>query len=115
MRWPTTDETNAALRHVYTGVAVATGTLVIVGLSQGNATAIGNAVHLIGSGVASIIAGISALIPIVSGIYAAVSASPLSGLLRMDKNPEIKQVVAVPGTATAALTATIPGDKITAR
>lgn len=115
MRWPTADETNAALRHVYTGVGVATATLVLVGLSQGDATTIGNAVHQIGSGVASIIAGVSALIPVVSGIYAALSASPISRLLQMQKNPEIKQVVAVPGTATAALTATIPGDKITAK
>lgn len=115
MRWPTVDETNAALRHVYTAVGVATATLVLVGMSQGNATAIGNAVHQIGSGIASIVAGVGALIPIVSGIYAALSASPLAGLLRMQKNPDIRQVIAVPGTPTAQLTKQIPGDKVTAK
>lgn len=115
LRWPTNDETNAALRHVYTAVGTATAVLVLVGMSQGDATTIGNAIHQIGSGVALIVAGVGALIPVVSGIFAALSASPLAALLRMQKNPDIKQVVAIPGTPTAKLTEQIPGDKVTTK
>lgn len=115
MHWPTTDETNAALRHVYTAVGTGTAVLLIVGVSQGNVTAIGNAVHQIGSGIALIVAGVSALIPFVSGAYAALSSSPLAGLLKMQKNPEIEKVKVVPGTPTAALAAQIPGEKVTAK
>jgi hypothetical protein len=112
IQMPTSDQVNAALRHVYTAVASATAVLVFVGLSQGDATAIGNAVHDIGDGVAKIIAGVTVLIPMASAVYAAWTASPFSRLLSMKKNPEIAQVLAKPGTATAALANAIPGDKI---
>lgn len=113
MNMPTSDQVNSALRHVYTAAGTATAVLVMVGLSQGDATTIGNAVHQIGDGVASIIAGIGALIPIASALYAAWSASPFSKLISMKKNPEIAKVEAVPGTPTAALADAIPGNKIT--
>lgn len=93
MQIPTSDQVNSALRHVYTATATGIGVLVLVGLSQGNATALGAAVHQIGDGVASIIAGISALIPIASAVYAAWSASPFSKLLSVSKNPAVSQVV----------------------
>jgi len=115
MKLPTVGQTNAALRHVYSVLGTALTVLVLVGLKQGDATAIGNAVHQIGDGVGMIVAGVAALIPLVSGAYAYLSASPLARLLQMQKDPDIKQVIAVPGTPTAALTAAIPGDKITAR
>lgn len=66
---------NAVLRHVYTGVGVATMVLVAVGLQQGDATALGNAVHQIGDGIASIAAGISAVVAVVSPLYAAWTAT----------------------------------------
>lgn len=113
MQWPTSDQTNSFLRHVYTATATAASVLVIVGLNQSNATALGNAVHQIGDGAASIIAGVGALIPIITGIYAAWTASPFSRLLYMKKNPEIAKVEAVPGTPTAAMADAIPGNKIT--
>jgi hypothetical protein len=113
MNLPTGDQVNSALRHVYTAAATATTVLMVVGLKQGDATAIGAAVHQIGDGVASIIAGVTALVPIAAGAYAAWTASPLSKLLSMKKDPEIAKVEAVPGTATAALAEAIPGDKIT--
>jgi len=113
MQLPTSDQVNSALRHVYTAAGTATAVLVMVGLKQGDATALGNAIHQIGDGVASIIAGVGALIPILAGFFAAWSASPFSKLIGMRNNPEIEKVKAVPGTPTAALAATIPGDKIT--
>jgi hypothetical protein len=113
MQLPTSDQVNAALRHVYTAAGTAAAVLVFVGLSQGDATTLGTAIHQIGDGVASIIAGVTALIPIASALYAAWTASPFSKLISMKKNPEIKQVVTIPGTATAALADAIPGNKIT--
>lgn len=113
MRMPTSDEVNALLRHVYSSTATAISVLVLVGLSQGDATALGNAIHQIGDGIAKIVAGVAALIPIASGIYAAYTASPFARLLRAKANPEIAQVLVVPGTKTAALADSIPGDKIT--
>lgn len=112
---PTSDQVNSFMRHVYTGVGVATGTLIIVGLSQGDASTIGVAVHKIGDGVSSIIAGVTLLIPIASGLYAAWSASPFSRMMWMKKNDQIKQVIAVPGTAMGAIANSIPGDKVTAK
>jgi hypothetical protein len=113
MQLPTNDQVNSALRHVYTAVGTASAVLIFVGLSQSDATALGVAVHKIGDGVASIVAGISMLIPVVSALYAAWTASPFSRLISMKKDPEIAQVLAKPGTPTAALADSIPGDKIT--
>jgi len=110
---PNSDQVNSALRHVYTAVATATSVLVIVGMTQGQATGLGNAVHQIGDGVASIIAGVTALIPIVTALYAAWTASPFSKLISLKNNSQIKQVIAIPGTPMAALADAIPGNKIT--
>jgi len=110
---PTTDQINSFLRHVYTATATAVSVLAMVGLSQGDTTAIGDAVHKIGDGISSIVAGVGILVPVASGLWAAWSASPFSRLLSMKHNPEIAQVLAVPGTPTAKLADEIPGNKIT--
>lgn len=112
MQLPTSDQVQSALRHVYTAAAAASATALFIGLSQGQATALGAGVHQIGEGVASIIAGITTLIPVVTALYAAWTASPFSKLLSMKHNPEIQQVIAVADTPTAALAKAIPGDKI---
>ena len=113
MNLPTSDQVNSFLRHVYTSVGVGTTVTIFFGLDPNLAAKIAPAIHQIGDGVASIIAGITALIPVASGLYAAWTASPFSKLLGMQKNPEIQKVTAVPGTPTAALAAAIPGNKIT--
>jgi hypothetical protein len=110
---PSTDQTSSVLRHIYTAVGTATAVLVVVGLSQSDATALGLAVHKIGDGVASIVAGVGMLIPVASAIYAAWAQSPFAKLMAMQHNPEIHQVIAIAGTPTGALAAAIPGDKIT--
>lgn len=70
-----TASVNAALRHVYSIAGAAIATLAIVGMSQGDQTALGQAVHQIGDGFASIVAGVSTLIPIISALFAARKAS----------------------------------------
>jgi hypothetical protein len=113
MNMPTNDQVSSVLRHVYTAVGTGTAVLVVVGLSQGDVTTIGVAVHKIGDGVASIIAGVGMLIPVASALYAAWAQSPFSKMLAMKHNPEIKQVIAVAGTPMGAIADAIPGDKIT--
>jgi D-serine deaminase-like pyridoxal phosphate-dependent protein len=103
---------SSALRHAYTAVAAATAALTIVGLSQGDATAIGVAVHQIGDGLASIVAGISALVPIIMAAYAAWSGTRKARLLELNKDPEIEKVKTVPGTEAHAEAASIPGTKV---
>jgi len=53
------------------------------------------------------------LVPVASALFAAWKVSPFSRLMAMRHDPEIHQVIAVAGTATGALAAAIPGDKIT--
>lgn len=69
---------NAALRHVYTATATGIAVLAIVGMSQGDQTALGTAVHQIGDGLASIVAGVTTIIPIVSALFASKSAGKVN-------------------------------------
>jgi hypothetical protein len=104
---------SSALRHVYTAAAAVTAALTIVGLSQGDATAIGVAVHQIGDGVASIVAGLSSLVPIIMAAYAAWSGTRKSRMIDLNKDPEIRKIDTVPGTEAHAEAASIPGSKVT--
>jgi hypothetical protein len=113
MLMPTADQVNSFMRHVYSAVGVAVAVAVTFGLNPDLAATIAPAVHQIGDGLAKVIAGITALIPVVSGLYAAWTASPFSKLMSAKNNPEIKQVIAVAGTQTGALAEQIPGKKIT--
>jgi phage-related minor tail protein len=113
MQLPTSDQTNAALRHIYTAVGTGVAVALFFGVSPDMAAKIAPAVHQIGDGFASIIAGVTALIPVATALYAAWTASPFSKLMAAKNNPEIKQVVTVAGTPTAALADQIPGTKIT--
>ena len=70
-----TASVNAALRHVYTALGTGIAVLAVVGMSQGDQTALGTAVHQIGDGLASIVAGVTTLIPIISALFAARKAS----------------------------------------
>lgn len=92
MQWPTTDQINSGLRHVYTATATGTAVAVLIGLSQGQATALGVAVHQIGDGIASIIAGVSTLISVGSAAYAMWSASPFSRMLAVSKDPQTEKL-----------------------
>lgn len=104
---------SALMRHVYTIVGTLVATLGVVGLSQGDATTIGTAVHNIGDGIVSIATGISALVPLASAAYAVWSSSRASKLKAMNADPEITKVVTVPGTTAASAALNIPGTKIT--
>lgn len=83
----------AFLRNIYAAVGSGLAVAVIIGLSQGDATALGNAIHQIGDGIASIASGISALIPILTGLYAAWTATRNSKLTSLAKDPQVVQVV----------------------
>lgn len=109
----TAEQVNAVLRHVYTASGTAISILAILGLSQGDATALGAAVHQIGDGIASIAAGIGSLVPIGMSIYAAWSASMKSKLKSLNANPEIVQITTVPGSDANKVASEIPGSKVT--
>ncbi len=109
---PTSTEVNAALRNIYSAAAAGLAVAVTLGLSQGDATAIGNAVHAIGDGAAMIIAGIGVLVPFVSAAYAWVSSRPWARLKKMNDDPDVLKVIMKPGTPGAALADQIPGDKV---
>ena len=107
--WPSGDQINSGLRHVYTSVASIVGTLAVVGVvTQGDATTISNAVHKIGECVSSIIAGVSALIPIVSAAYAMWSTSQRSRMVAIAKSPEVTQIV----VTSQGLANSIPNSKV---
>jgi hypothetical protein len=91
-----TDSVNAALRHVYTAVGAGLAVLTIVGVSQGDQTAIGDAVHKIGDGVASIVAGVATLVPIISAIVASRSASKPSQAAAVAQTPGLQVVPTTP-------------------
>jgi hypothetical protein len=95
------------MRHVYT---VAGTTAAIVGaasfMDQQTINTVLTAVHQIGDGVVSIATGVAALVPIVSGVYAAWSASHKSKLVAIATDPQT--VPAVKRAVTAALVAPGP-------
>jgi hypothetical protein len=101
-------QVNAFMRHVYTVLGSVLGTIVILGfVTQGDATGITNAIHQIGDGVASIAAGVAALVPIVSGIYAARSASLKSQVAAVQASP-VAQVI----TSDPKLAQDVPGVQV---
>ena len=103
----------SALRHVYTATAAVTAALTIVGLSQGDATGIGQAVQKIGDGFASIVAGLSTLVPIVMAGWAAWSGTRKVRMSDLNADPEIRKIDTVPGTDAHKEAAQIPGSKVT--
>lgn len=107
------DVVKSFVAHIISGVAAATGMLLFIGISQGDVTALGASLQKIGDGVVSIAVGISAIIPLVGGIYGAIKQTTKFTLQKLDADPEIEKVKAVPGTETAKIAATISGSKVT--
>jgi hypothetical protein len=112
-RLPSPDSVQAALRHVYNATSMILAALMVIGLSQGDATAIGAAVHAIGDGVAAVLAGVSVLVPFYAGAKAWIAASRASRLKSLNADPQIEQVITKPGSEAEEIARTIPGDKVT--
>lgn len=110
---PNSEQIGVGLHHVYTAVGAGAAVLCYVGLSQGNATALGQGVHQIGDGITSIAAGITTLIPVATALYAMWQSSPFKKMMAAKQNKQIAQVITVAGTPLAAIAESIPGDKIT--
>jgi len=98
--------------HIIAGLAGATSMLLIVGLSQGDASRLGDAFKQIGDGVVSIVAGLSILVPILTGLYGAYKQTRTFTLNKMNEDPQIEKVETKPGTAAAEVANKIPGEKI---
>lgn len=83
---PTADQVKAFSRHMGTAVASVIGTLAALKIiSSGDASSLQASFDQISHGVAEIVSGLTAVAVTVSGIYAAISASPLWQLLRGSK------------------------------
>jgi|SRR6185437_6860051 len=110
MALPNTAQTVAFARHILTFAAGGVTILAALHvLSGGDASSATQALNEIGDGVTKVIAGVGTLIGIVSGVYAAWSASPLAQLLAVSKNPTVEKVVVTsPAVANA-----VPSDKVT--
>jgi hypothetical protein len=103
---------STAMRYVYTATGSVLGTLGIVGLSQGDASTIGTAVHQIGDGIVSIATGVAALVPIVSGIYGVIGSSRKAIMHAVNIDPQMAVIAAKPGTDAAVIANSIPGNKV---
>ena len=79
----------AVLNHIYTAVGVGTSVLIVVGISQGDATAIGVAIHQIGDGIASVVAGVTTILTVGSAAYAGYMAT---------RRMQVASVASIPGT-----------------
>lgn len=83
---PTADQVKAYSRHIGTSAASVIGTLAALKLmSGGDAASLQSSLDQISHGFAEVVTGVSAILVTVSGIYAAISASPLWQLLRGSK------------------------------
>lgn len=112
IKMPTLGQTTAFGRHV---VSYAMGAVTMAAalhvVNDGQASSLTTAITQIVNGVTSIAGGVATLISVGAGLYAAWSASPLSQLLAVAKNAEVKQVVvATPATADA-----VPSAKVVAK
>lgn len=115
MNWNsiTSDSVSAFMRNVYAALAGCTGTLLVIGISQADIDTFTSAVHLIGEGLSSIVAGVAVMVPLVTGSIAAYKASRKGRLVAMDKDPEISIVKTVPGSSAEETAKEIPGKKVT--
>lgn len=112
LKMPTYGQVIAFGRHVVSyamGAVTMAAALHVVDNNQ--AASLTTAITQITNGVTSIAGGVATLITVLTGLYAAWSASPLSQLLAVAKNTEVKQVVvASPATADA-----VPSSKVIAK
>lgn len=108
MNTPTLGQVAAFGRHVVTfaagAVTVAVALHVATPDDAQNAT---SAIDQIVSGSKSIVAGATTLIGLASALYASWTASPLSQLLSVSRNPDVKAITTPPAVAAA-----IPSAKV---
>ena len=111
MQMPTSSQIYSFSRHVITfamgGVTVGVA-LHVVSPDQG--TDATTAINQIVDGSKLLIAGATTLIGLASGLYAAWTASPLSQLASVARNPEVKTIVTTPAVAAAT-----PSEKVIAQ
>lgn len=105
MDLPNSSQVSAFGRHVlsYSMGAVSAAAVLHV-ISAGDATTIGNSISQISTGVAEIAAGLAPIIALVSGWYAAWSASHKSQIASVNAIPGVKVVA----QAVPAITLTAP-------
>lgn len=142
MKLPTKDQVYAFGRHVGTALAAIVGTLAAMKvISGGDAQQLQTAIDSISHGTAEVITGVSTLLVALSGLIAALSASPLAQLFNgskavmsdpdkivqlrkasisdkasvtavTDQIPEIKSVVVAPTPSGTQLAEAVPSESV---
>ena len=98
----------AALRHVGSYAAGAVTVLVLVGVSQTDATALVTAANKVASGLSEVLAGLGVIVPIVMAAFAAKSSTKNAVIAAVnDTIPGVK-VVAETAAATTVTVAPTP-------
>ena len=111
MQTPTPAQLSAFGRHVLTASASVVTTLAVLSiLKPADAASATSAIDQISTGVKSIIAGATTLIGLGSGLYAALTASPLWQMLAVAKNPAVQSIVTTPAVADS-----VPSDKVVSK
>lgn len=105
-------QVQSILRHIYTAAGAVTTMLVFLGWSQGDATAIGAAVHAIGDGIASVIAGASSLVMLITPIYAAWKRSRKQMVKDVDALPGVAGVITQPTREGVQLANAVPSNTV---
>lgn len=96
-------QANAFIRHVYSALGGAGFAFLLLGIDDATRTQIVTAVHQIGDGVSSILAGLGVLVPIIAGLVARYTAKP---------EQQVKAVEAQGHTVVRGEAAPSPGVKI---
>ena len=106
------DAIKSFLASVVSALSSATAALLLVGVSQDDATRLGAAVQQIGDGIAGAISFLLLMISVFGTTYVFFKQTKHFLFRRHDADPEIRYVEVLPGTEAAAVAEAIPGDKI---
>lgn len=110
MKVPNLDQVSAFGRHVISfamGAITIAATVNVVNTDQVNSLTA--AISQIAHGVGEIAAGLAPIVAIISGLYAARTASPMAQIATVANNPEVAKVV----VKDPAMAGAIPNAKVT--
>jgi len=106
------DAIKSFLASVVSALSSATAALLLVGVSQDDATRLGAAVQQIGDGIAGAISFLLLMISVFGTTYVFFKQTKRFLFRRHDADPEIRYVEVLPGTESAQIADAIPGNKI---
>jgi len=106
------DAIKSFLASVVSALSSATAALLLVGVSQDDATRLGEAIQQIGDGIVGFISFLLLMVSVSGTTYVFFKQTKHFLFRRHDADPEIRYVEVLPGTKAATIAEAIPGDKI---